>query len=67
MRDARVRSSEDCIECLKELLIDRARAFSVSVFETSSGGFAVSYRASSREVPDLRSLQSYLHQMGVAT
>lgn len=55
----------DRVEILKGLLLARARRASISVFETGGGGFAINYLAYNREVPDLRTLQSCLTQMGV--
>jgi hypothetical protein len=54
----------DPADKLKAMAMDRAARAGVSVYEMGSGGYAVGWSA--REVPDLRSLQRVLTQMGAA-
>jgi len=54
----------DPADRLRTIAMDRAARAGVSVYETGSGGYAMG--RSVREVPDLRSLQRVLTQMGAA-
>jgi hypothetical protein len=63
-------SSDDIIgdssDILKGLLLARARRAHIPVYETCSGGYALTLPQLCQEVPDLRGLQVCLNRLGVA-
>ena len=55
----------DRLEALRLAVMDRAARAGMPVYQTGGGGFAVGL-AGCRELPDVRSLQRFLSQMGAA-
>lgn len=53
-------------DILKGLVLARARRAHIPVYETCSGGYALTLPQLCQEVPDLRGLQACLNRLGVA-